>query len=184
MAGHSKWKNIQRTKNANDAKKSKVFSKMSRLISVAAKEGGGDIDANPRLRLAVDKAKKASMPKDNIEKAIQKGLGAGNGAAFIEVSYEGYGPGGVAFYVSALTDNKNRTVAEIRTIFNKNGGSLGEAGSTAYIFDVITGEPSFEIPVEDPSQAKTLLRIIDLLEDQDDVQEVYANFDIPDKYLN
>jgi YebC/PmpR family DNA-binding regulatory protein len=136
MAGHSKWAGIKHKKAIVDARRGKLFTKLARAITVAAKEGGGDIDGNPALGLAVQKAKDASMPKDNIERAIAKGTGAGADTESYEaVMYEGYGPGGVAILVEALTDNRNRTGSEIRHAFNKHGGNLGEPGSVAYLFD-------------------------------------------------
>ncbi|WP_099158638.1 YebC/PmpR family DNA-binding transcriptional regulator [Virgibacillus ndiopensis] len=135
MAGHSKWKNIQRRKNAQDAKKGKIFMRHAKDIYLAAKQGGGDITTNASLRLAVDKAKADNMPNDNIDRAIKKATGALDGANFEEITYEGYGPGGVAVIVNILTDNKNRTAAEIRHAFKKNGGNLGENGSVSFMFD-------------------------------------------------
>jgi YebC/PmpR family DNA-binding regulatory protein len=175
MAGHSKWKNIKHKKAITDAKRSKVFSKMSRLIMVAAKDGGGDPATNATLRMVVEKAKLAKMPKDNIERAIKKGTGELGGESYEEVVYEGYGPEGVAFYIKGLTDNKNRTVAEIRSIFMKAGGSLGASGSTAYIFSADPDNPSFTIEIEDESIAKKLVELEEILEDNDDVQEVFSN---------
>ena len=146
MAGHSKWAGIKHKKAIVDARRGKLFTKLARAITVAAKEGGGDVEGNPSLALAVQKAKDASMPKDNIERAIAKGTGEGADADALEaVMYEGYGPGGVAMLVEALTDNRNRTGSEMRHIFTKNGGNLGEPGSVAYLFDkkgvvVIDGE--------------------------------------------
>ncbi|HEX6023114.1 MAG TPA: YebC/PmpR family DNA-binding transcriptional regulator [Solirubrobacter sp.] len=146
MAGHSKWAGIKHKKAIVDARRGKLFTKLARAITVAAKEGGGDVDGNPALALAVQKAKDASMPKDNIERAIAKGTGEGSDAEALEaVMYEGYGPGGVAILVEALTDNRNRTGSEIRHAFNKHGGNLGEPGSVAYLFDkkgvvVVDGE--------------------------------------------
>jgi YebC/PmpR family DNA-binding regulatory protein len=240
MAGHSKWANIKHRKAAQDAKKGKVFTKIAKELTVAAKIGqSGDPETNPRLRLALDKARAANMPRDNVERAIKKGLGEGNEANYEDVIYEGYGPGGVAILVQALTDNKNRTVAEVRSTFTKRGGSMGEAGCVAWMFDkkgvitilkdkvdedtlmmvaleagaedvtsddeeyeVIT-EPStyedvkkaleangiqieyaeitmrpknkVELSGEDAQKAMTLLEI---LEDLDDVQEVYSNFEL------
>src|SRR5438067_1751672 len=136
MSGHSKWHSIKHKKGAADAKRGKLFSKLARAITVAARDGGGDVDHNPTLATAVQKAKDASMPKDKIQKAIDVGTGAGSdGAAIERVLYEGYGPAGVAVLVEALTDNRNRASAEIRHAFSKNGGSLGEPGSVAYLFD-------------------------------------------------
>ena len=135
MAGHSKWANIQHRKGAQDKKRGKLFTKLIREITVAARIGGGDIGANPRLRLAVDKAKAQSMPKDNIERAIKRGSGELDGADYQEMRYEGYGPGGTAVMVDCLTDNRNRTVAEVRHAFSKFGGNLGADGSVGYLFN-------------------------------------------------
>ncbi|GGI66602.1 MULTISPECIES: YebC/PmpR family DNA-binding transcriptional regulator [Enterococcus] len=135
MAGHSKWKNIQGRKNAQDAKRGKIFQKLSREIFIAAKNGGDDISSNPSLRLVIDKARAANMPKDNIDRAIKKATSSADGANYAEVTYEGYGPGGVAVLVETLTDNRNRTATNIRVAFNKNGGNLGETGSVNYMFD-------------------------------------------------
>ena len=137
MAGHSKWANIQHRKGAQDKKRGKLFTKLIREITVAAKMGGSDLDANPRLRLAVDKAKAQSMPKDNIERAIKRGAGETDGADYQEIRYEGYGPGGTAVMVDCLTDNRNRTVAEVRHAFTKYGGNLGADGSVNYLFDQV-----------------------------------------------
>jgi YebC/PmpR family DNA-binding regulatory protein len=134
MAGHSKWANIQHRKGAQDKKRGKLFTKLIREITVAAKMGGGDQDSNPRLRMAIDKAKGQSMPKDNIERAVKRGSGDLDGADYTELRYEGYGPGGTAVMVDCLTDNKNRTVAEIRHAFTKFGGNLGADGSVSYLF--------------------------------------------------
>lgn len=135
MAGHSKWKNIQGRKNAQDAKRGKIFQKLSRELYMAAKSGGPDPDSNPSLRMVLDKAKAANMPNDNIQRAIKKASAAGEGENYDEVIYEGYGPEGVAILVYALTDNRNRTSTNVRVAFNKNGGSLGETGSVSYMFD-------------------------------------------------
>ena len=137
MAGHSKWANIQHRKGAQDKKRGKLFTKLIREITVAAKMGGSDIDANPRLRLAVDKAKSQSMPKDNIDRAIKRGAGEMDGDDFFEVRYEGYGPGGTAVMVDCLTDNRNRTVADVRHAFSKFGGNLGADGSVNYLFNQV-----------------------------------------------
>ena len=159
MAGHSHWANIQRAKGANDKARGKLFGKLSRLIMVAARSGGGDPDMNLRLRYAIDKAKAASMPKDNIERAVKKGTGeAGDGESFDEVVYEGYGPGGTAVLCEILTDNRNRTAGEIRKAFDRFGGSLGTTGCVAFLFDLkgvftvprsaATEEALFEIVLE------------------------------------
>ena len=135
MSGHSKWATIKHKKGAADAKRGKIFTRLIKEISVAARMGGGDADANPRLRTAVLKARAANMPKDNIERAIKKGTGELGGNDYVEIVYEGYGPGGVAVLVETLTDNKNRTAADVRSMFSKAGGNLGESGSVSYLFN-------------------------------------------------
>jgi len=244
MAGHSKWAGIKHKKAIVDARRGKLFTKLARAITVAAKEGGGDPDGNPSLGLAVQKAKDASMPKDNIERAIAKGTGEGADAESYEnVLYEGYGPGGVALLIDALTDNRNRTGADMRHLLTKHGGSLGEPGSVAYLFDkkgvvvvdanahseddlvvaidagaedIQVDEDVYEIVAEpsdltavraaletagiafesaevtqlpktrveiDEATAAKLMRLIDALEDNDDVNEVHANFDVDAEVL-
>lgn len=244
MAGHSKWAGIKHKKAIVDARRGKLFTKLARAITVAAKEGGGDVDGNPSLALAVQKAKDASMPKDNIERAIAKGTGSGADVDALEnVMYEGYGPGGVALLIEAVTDNRNRTGADVRHLLSKGGGSLGEPGSVAYNFDkkgvvAVDGEryteddlmvaidagaedialedDVFEIVTEpsdltavrkaldeadieiqnaeviqrpkalvavDEDTAAKLLRLIDNLEDNDDVDAVHANFDVDAEVL-
>lgn len=179
MSGHSKWATIKRDKAVNDSKRSQIFTKISRLIMVAAKKGGGDPEANSSLRLALEKARDARMPKDNIEKAVAKGTGKGSdGANFEEITYEGYGPMGVAFMINATTDNRNRTVAEIRSIFSKHEGSLGTSGSTAYIFLPDAKTPNFFVDIDEEATAKTLNNLYDAFDDHDDVQEVFTNFRI------
>jgi len=159
MSGHSKWSTIKRKKAGIDAARGKKFTKLIREITIAAREGGGDVDANPRLSLAVENAKAANMPKDNIERAIKKGTGElGTGEQFEEITYEGYGPGGVAYFVDCTTDNMNRTVGDIRHIFSKYGGNLGTNGSVAYLFSqkgVIT------IPAKDHDVDEIMLTAID-----------------------
>ena len=135
MSGHSKWSTIKHKKGAADAKRGKIFTKLIKEITVAARMGGGEIDANPRLRTAVQAAKNENMPKDNIERAIKKGTGELEGVSYEEISYEGYGPGGAAVLIESLTDNKNRTVAEVRHIFSKTGGNLGENGCVSWLFE-------------------------------------------------
>jgi YebC/PmpR family DNA-binding regulatory protein len=135
MAGHNKWSKIKRAKAATDARRSKAWARITRDIMVAAREGGGDPSMNPKLALATDKAKSENMPKDNIERAIKRGLGEIEGQDYVEITYEGYGPSGVAILVEALTDNTNRTVADLRHLFSKAGGTLGQAGSVAYLFE-------------------------------------------------
>jgi YebC/PmpR family DNA-binding regulatory protein len=244
MSGHNKWSTIKRKKGAADAKRGALFTKLIKEITVAARSGGADVDANPRLRTAVLKAKAANMPNDNIDRAINKGVGNLEGVTYEEIRYEGYGPGGVAIMVDCLTDNRNRTTPEIRTIFSKNGGNLGETGSVGYLFDrkgcfviegtdvseddviellmdydvddvksedgniIVTTTPEGYYTVLDvlekkgynllenqldyiPQTTVTLdekragqcLRIAELLEDHDDVQQVYSNFDIPDEIM-
>jgi YebC/PmpR family DNA-binding regulatory protein len=244
MAGHSKWANIQHRKGAQDKKRGKLFTKLIREITVAARMGGGDLLSNPRLRLAVDKAKARSMPKDNIERAIKKGSGDLDGADFQEIRYEGYGPGGTAVMVDCMTDNRNRTVAEVRHAFSKFGGNLGADGSVGYMFqhvgsltfpagteeeavmeaaieagaedvivdadgsvEVLTAPAEFESVRDkmtknghepdnaeltmradtstelDLDNASTMVKLLEMLEDLDDVQNVYSNADISDAIL-
>jgi YebC/PmpR family DNA-binding regulatory protein len=243
LAGHSKWANIQHRKGRQDKARSKLFSKLSKEIAIAAKMGGGDPDANPRLRLAINNAKSQSVPKDNIQRAIDKATGA-DGAEYEEIRYEGFGPAGIGVIVEVSTDNKNRAAAEVRTAFAKNGGNLGETGSVAFMFDhmgevqysadVADEEAMLEAAIEagaedvvsdedthiiycaredlhevvkalettfgEPSSANmiwkpqntidvgadkagTLLKMLDALEDSDDVQNVYANFDISEEVM-
>lgn len=245
MSGHSKWSTIKRKKGAIDSKRGKIFTKIIKEITLAARLGGGDLEGNARLRSAVMAAKEENMPKDNIDRAIKKGTGElAGGAAYEEVTYEGYGPGGVAVIVEVLTDNKNRTVAEIRHIFSKHGGNLGENGCVAWMFekkgcivfdkkavgedalmetaldagadDVRDQESEWEV-ISDPlnfekvkkaidqkgwkyldsrvglipqntvrlegGKAEQMMKLMERLEDNDDVQNVYANFDIPDEVM-
>ena len=244
MAGHSKFKNIMHRKGAQDKKRAKVFTKIIRELTVAAKAGGGDPESNPGLRLAISNAKAANMPKDTMERAIKKGAGGDDGADYLETRYEGYGPSGVAVIVEVLTDNKNRSASDIRSCFSKYGGNMGEDGSVSFMFDrlgaieyaadVASEDEMFEHAIEagadnvesdadsheitcdandlhtvrealvaklgDPAsakliwkpqntiavegdKAKSVLKLIDMLEDNDDVQNVYANFDIPEDQL-
>ncbi len=244
MAGHSKWANIKHRKAAQDQKRAKIWTKLIREITVAAREAGGDPDANPRLRLAIDKGTSANMPKDTIERAIKRGAGATDGENYDEIRYEGYGPGGTAIMVDCMTDNRNRTASEVRHAFSKHGGNLGTDGSVAYLFkkqgiisyapgtdedtvmdaaleagaeDVIThddgsidvlttpedfsdikaamesagleaanAEVTYNASTKtemDREGAEKLMRMIDALEDLDDVQEVYSNAEIPDEIL-
>ncbi len=182
MSGHSKWSTIKHKKAKTDSARGKVFTKIIREITTSAKSGGGDPNANPRLRLAVDKAKAANMPNDNIERAIAKGVGGGEGTNMEEITYEGYGPAGVAILVKAITDNRNRTAPEIRNIFSKNGGNMGATGCVAWIFNDKL-EPSYDVKIEDKEIAQKVLKLLNELEELDDVQNVYANFDIPDEIL-
>ncbi|WP_266204514.1 YebC/PmpR family DNA-binding transcriptional regulator [Pontibacter kalidii] len=247
MAGHNKWSQIKRKKGALDAKRSKIFTKLIKEITVAVKEGGPDPDGNARLRLVIQTSKAANMPKDNIERAVKKGEGSDAGD-YSEVSYEGYGPGGVAVLVECLTDNINRTVQNLRTMFNKSGGSLGTSGSVDYLFDrkgvfvarLDPGQsidedellleladggaeevefeegyitiysamedfgamqrkveelnldlenaelqrlPQTTVKVEDPGAVRKVLKLIDALEDDDDVQKVYHNLELSEEVL-
>ncbi len=245
MSGHSKWSKIKRFKGALDAKRGKVFSKLGKEMAVAAKHGGGDPGFNPRLRTILLKAKAMNMPADNIDRAIKKGTGELPGQTFEEITYEGYGEGGVALLVDLLTDNKNRTAAEIRAIFTKRGGNMAGAGSVKHLFqrkgqlvitkdqiseddllnlileaggedvsaqdseyEVITEPQHFEavhnaleekgikfesaevtylpitaVPITDETKARSVLQLVEALEDNDDVQNVYTNFDIPDSIM-
>ncbi len=246
MAGHSKWHNIRHKKAKMDAKRGQLFTKLLREITVAAKQGGGDPEFNPRLRIAIEKAKKANMPIENIERAIKRGTGELEGVNYEEVVYEGYGPEGVAVIVECLTDNRNRTTAEVRHIFTKHGGNLGASGCVSFLFDekgviyvpkskydeetifekaieagaedVITEDeeyyeirtepkelysvkenlekegieiekaeitriPTTTVEVKDPEKAEKLLKMLDALEDSDDVQKVYSNFEIPEEIM-
>lgn len=173
MSGHSKWATIKRKKGALDAKRGKIFTKLIKELTIAAREGGGDPSGNPRLRLAIDNAKSVNMPADNIERAIKKATGELEGVNYVELMYEGYAPGGVAILVEVATDNKNRTVAEVRHIFSKNGGTMGEAGSVAWMFDrkgVITM----------PTQGKTEDEILEIILDAgaDDLTTIEDIFEI------
>ncbi len=244
MSGHSKWATIKHKKGKTDAARGKLFSKLSRAITVAAREGGGDPSMNMSLANAIEKAKAESMPKDNIERAIQRGTGGGEGTSYESIVYEGYGPAGVAIIVEVLTDNKNRSAAEVRNIFSKHGGQLAQPGAVAWGFerrgsivvdgtkhdeddvmaaaieagaeDVVQDGESFQVLTEpgdlatvrdaltaagiafeaadltmipkttvklEENDARKTMKIMDALEDSDDVQEVYANFDIPEDVL-
>ncbi|MFH1980428.1 MAG: YebC/PmpR family DNA-binding transcriptional regulator [Pseudomonadota bacterium] len=244
MSGHNKWSSIKHRKGAQDKKRGKVFTKLIKEITVAARAGGGDLTANPRLRTAIAAAKTENMPKDNIDRAIKKGTGDLDGASYDEILYEGYGPGGAAVMVESLTDNKNRTVAEIRHIFTKAGGNLGESGCVGYMFDkkgyllvsketanedrlmeivleaggedvrdggddfeVITEPQDFEAVCEaldaaeiaytdseitmlpqttntlEGKEAEQMMRLLENLEDSDDVQKVYTNADFADEEM-
>jgi YebC/PmpR family DNA-binding regulatory protein len=241
MSGHSKWSTIKHKKGAKDAKRGKLFAKLVKMVEVAAREGGGDPAANATLSNAIDKARAASVPNDNIERAIKRGIGEVEGANYEEMYYEGYAPGGVALYVQILTDNRNRASSDVRAAFSRNGGNLGEPGSVSYIFEQkgyllvggsedevmlaaleagaediresdgayevicaasdfntvkkalsagglaiedaeVTQLPSTTVPVDEKTAPK-VLRLIDALEDLDDVQSVYSNFDIADEVM-
>jgi YebC/PmpR family DNA-binding regulatory protein len=242
MSGHSKWSQIKRQKGTNDAKRGQLFTRLGREIAVAAREGGGDVDANFRLRLVVQRARESNMPLDNVERAIKRGIGGGDSGALDEITYEGYGPGGAALLVQVMTDNRNRTVGEVRNVLTKGGGNLGETGSVSWQFqdrgiisvairdgnaedlelaaidagavdvssdgetlevltepenleavrkaldaskaDIVNAErglvPSTTITL-DSRHAATMLRLIDKLEELDDVQRVYSNVDFADE---
>ncbi len=178
MSGHSKWSTIKRAKGAADAKRGALFGKLAKKIAVAAKEGSsGDPAFNSRLRLEIERAKAAGMPNDNIDRAVKKGLGQDGGAVLEEVAYEGYGPGGSAFYIEAITDSRNRTVQSIKTIFTKNGGNMGAQGSTSWQFtrndegEFVSSTP-LELDNENLSKAE---KLFNALEDDDDVTAVYTN---------
>ncbi|WP_143260957.1 YebC/PmpR family DNA-binding transcriptional regulator [Bacillus paralicheniformis] len=177
MAGHSKWKNIQRRKNAQDAKRGKIFMKLAKEIYVAAKEGGPDPESNASLRLVIDKAKNANMPNDNIDRAIKKASGSQDGKSYEEITYEGYGPSGVAVMVKCLTDNKNRTATNVRTAFSKNGGSLGETGCVSYMFDR-KGYMAIEREDLEIDEEEFMLEVIDAgaeeLETSEELFEIYT----------
>lgn len=178
MAGHSKWKNIQGRKNAQDAKRGKIFQKLSREIYMAAKTGGADASTNPSLRLVLDKAKANNMPNDNIDRAIKKATSSNEGEHYDEVIYEGYGPGGVAVLVYCLTDNRNRTATNVRVAFNKNGGSLGETGSVSYLFDrrgYIVIERS-KTTVDEESMLESVIEAgAEEMETSEEVFEIYTD---------
>ncbi|MCB5952732.1 YebC/PmpR family DNA-binding transcriptional regulator [Enterococcus sp. BWT-B8] len=182
MAGHSKWKNIQGRKNAQDAKRGKIFQKLSREIYMAAKSGGGDPAMNPALRLVIDKAKAANMPNDNIDRAIKKADSSGSGEHYDEVIYEGYGPGGSAVLVYALTDNRNRTGTNVRTAFNRNGGSLGETGSVSYMFDR-KGYIAIERAALSVDEDTMLEQVLDVGgEDLEVSEEVFEIYTVPEAF--
>lgn len=182
MSGHSKWKTIKHKKGLKDAKRGKMFTKLARAITVAAQSGEPDPESNPTLRTAIDTARQFSMPKDNIQRAIERGSGGGEGAVLQELILEGYGPEGVAVVCKILTDNRNRTVAEVRKLFDQYAGSLGEQGSASYIFKD-PQNPLFEVKIEDRAVAEKVLGLVEALDEHDDVQNVLANFDIPEGFL-
>ncbi len=183
MSGHSKWSTIKHKKALKDAKRGKMFTKLARVITVAAQKGSAEPESNPMLRTAIEAARQFSMPKDNIQRAIERGAGGGEGTAFQELTLEGYGPEGVALVVYALTDSRNRTIQEIRRVFERHGGSLGEQGSAAYIFKD-PQNPLFEVKIEDRAVAEKVLGLVDALDEHDDVQKVLANFDIPEEFIS
>lgn len=177
MSGHSKWAQIKRQKGAADARRGQLFTKLGREIAVAAREGA-DPEGNSRLRLAIQRARDANMPMDTIERAIKRGAGAGEGAAYQEVSYEGYGPGGVAILVDALTDNRNRAAAEIRSVFNRNGGNLGESGSVRWLFEP-RGVISIRLDGSDPDELGLLAIDAGAEDVQEDEGELSVYTEIP-----
>ena len=175
MSGHSKWSTIKHKKAALDSKKGKVFSEISKMIRVAVKEGkSGDPDQNPTLRLAMDKARQANMPNENVQRAIDRGMGIGKGGVIEEVVYEGYGPGGVGIMVIAHTENRQRTGGEMRFCFDKHGGNLGSPGSVSYLFERVGHEVVVKMPLPEPSEADRIKldELVDVLENQIDVEEV------------
>ena len=183
MAGHSKWKNIQGRKNAQDAKRGKIFQKLSREIFIAAKNGGEDVATNTALRLAVDKARAANMPNDNVERAIKKATSSKDGANYDEITYEGYGPGGVAILVETLTDNRNRTATNVRVAFNKNGGSLGETGSVTYFF-ARTGSLAFASAPSSLTEEELFEKVLDLgAEDFVVSEEGFEIYSAPENFV-
>jgi len=197
MSGHSKWKTIKHKKGLQDARRGQMFTKLARAITVAAQKGGPDVEANPMLRTAVEKARQFSMPKDNIQRAIERGAGSAGSAGFEELTLEGYGPEGVALVVTTLTASRNRTIQEIRKIFERHGGSLGEQGSAAYVFRAASRpatesniglkdpeNPLFEVRIEDKAKAEKVLGLVEALDEHDDVQNVLANFDIPEEFIS
>jgi YebC/PmpR family DNA-binding regulatory protein len=187
MAGHSKWAQIKYKKALTDAKKSQIFSKLSRLISVAAKEKGGDPEKNPKLRVAIEKARAFNMPQENILRAIKRGTGELPGTTLEEIIYEGYGPGGIAVLVEVVTDNKNRTLSELRRIFSECGGKLGESGSAKWLFtpQATEGEivyiPKSKIQINDPDMINKIQSFFDKLDEQEDVKEIYSNAALPEE---
>ncbi|GIN22658.1 MAG TPA: YebC/PmpR family DNA-binding transcriptional regulator [Bacillus bacterium] len=183
MAGHSKWKNIQNRKNAQDAKRGKVFQKLAKEIYVAAKSGGGDPDTNPALRLVIEKSKSANMPNDNIKRAIDKAAGNQDAEHYEEIIYEGYGPGGAAVMVTCLTDNKNRTASNVRHAFTKNGGNLGESGCVSYMFDR-KGYLVIERNELDVDEDELLLQAIEAgAEDMETSEDVFEIYTEPENFM-
>jgi len=176
MSGHSHSKTIKHRKDAVDAKRGKIFSKMSRLISVAAKEKGGDPETNPKLKLAIEKARGANMPKDNIEKAIKRGAGQLEGVKMEEFVYEAYGPAGTALIIEGITDNKNRTLAEIKHILSRFGGKLANSGSVKYLFDKKDDDWLAKYPLEiDEKTKRQVGKLLETLDEDEDVQKIYSN---------
>lgn len=178
MSGHSKWSQIKHKKAITDVRRGKLFSKVSKMISVAAGVGGGDPEMNPKLRLAIDKARSVNMPKGNIERAIKRGTGEGGGA-LEEVKYEAYGPAGIALIIEGITDNKNRTLSEIKHTLASHGGKLAEKGSVKWSFEREGTDwvPKYPIKVEDPKLRKQLEDLFESLDENDDIQEIYSNLE-------
>lgn len=176
MSGHSKWSQIKHKKAVTDIRRGKLFSKIAKMISVAARVGGGDADSNPKLRLAVDKARAVNMPKDNIERAIKRGRGVGV-ARLEEVKYEAYGPAGVALIIEGITDNKNRTLSEIKHILTSHGGKLASIGSVEWAFERKGADwvPKYPVKLDDSKLRKQLEDLFEALDENDDVQEIYSN---------
>lgn len=183
MSGHSKWSKVKHQKAVTDVRKGKVFSQLARQITLAVREGkSGDPNENPKLRMVLEKAREANLPKDNVGRAIDRGLGKGTGGALAEVVVEGYGPGGVAVMVTANTDNQNRTKSELKALFERHGGSTGEPGSVAYVFSGPEGTPSYRIPVDpsDSSGSSAIERLLIALDEQEDVEFVRHNAELPE----
>ena len=176
MSGHSKWSTIKHKKAATDAKRGKIFSKLAKMISVAAREKGGDPSMNPRLRMAIESAQKENLPKENIERAIKKGTGELEGVTLEELTLEIYGPEGIAIIVEAITDNKNRTLAEIKKILSDHNAKLGEAGSVQWAFEKQGDEWAAKFPTDIPQEHRAKLeKLFDALDEHDDIQEIYSN---------
>jgi len=182
MSGHSKWKNIRYRKELVDKKRGKIFSKISRLISMAAKEKGADPETNPKLKLAIEKAKEFNIPKENIERAIKRGTGQLEGAKMEEFIYEAYGPAGVALIIEGITDNKNRTLAEIKHVLGRFDGKLADSGSVKYLFEKKgeDWEPKYPIEITDQKTIDQLDKLIEAFEENEDIQDVYKNYTIID----
>lgn len=178
MSGHSKWAKIKHQKGVADVKKGKIFSQLAHQITLAVRQGGsGNPDDNPHLRVVLEKAKEANLPKDNVSRAIDRGLGKGSGGALVDFTVEGYGPGGVAVMATGTTDNPNRSKSGIRSIFDRHGGNIGEPGSVAYIFS--GGQATFTIPLSG-DDASRVRQLVDALEDDDDIEEVRHNAAFPE----
>lgn len=177
MSGHSHWSSVKHHKALTDARRGKIFSKLSRLISVAAKEKGPDPETNPKLKLAIEKAKEANVPKENIERAIKRGSGQAAGVNIEEVLYEAYGPSGIALIIEGITDNKNRTLAEVKHILSRFGGKLAEAGSVKYLFDkqADSWEAKYPMEITDSKIKAQIEKLFETLEENEDIQEIYSN---------